>query len=87
MPTLFDLIGHPAGQSPYDHPDTNLSDAQQVLLHKARSVCQLLVELTDPVADVPVTWNVGHQSIQGVAWLLRDLIDEAAHCEPEGEMQ
>ena len=84
MATMFDLLNRPAGQSPLNTPVSNLSDDQQKLLHQARSLCALLMELTNPLADMPVAWEVSHDSLNGTAWLLRDLIDQAGRA-PEME--
>lgn len=75
MATMFDVLGFP-GKTPLDQ-DSNLSDHQKVLLHKARSLCQLLLELANPLADAPISHHISFDAIEGTAWLLRDLIDEA----------
>jgi hypothetical protein len=76
MTTMFDALGYP-GKSPYDHDQTNLTLSQQVALHKARSLCQLVIELSNPAADAPVSFEMTFDAFEGTAWLLRDLIDEA----------
>lgn len=75
MPTLFDLLGYP-GKSAYSHETTNLSNDQVVGLHKARSLCQLLMETTYPTSDILMSQNISFDALHGTLWLLRDLLDE-----------
>lgn len=83
MPTMFDLLGYP-GKSAYTHEETNLTTAQTVALHKARSLCQLLMVVANPLADVPISHSIGFEELEGTFWLLRDLLDEAGK-PPQGE--
>jgi len=76
MASLFDLLGFKPGKSPYHYETTNLTQDQQIKLHQARSLCGLLVYLSDPVSDVPMSFSVDLDNLGGVAWLLRDLLDE-----------
>lgn len=76
MPTMFDLLGYP-GKSAYAHQETNLTDSQAVALHKARSLCQLLMDTTYPVSDILISQNMSFDALNGTLWLLRDLLDEA----------
>lgn len=75
MPTMFDLLGF-SGQSAYSHEETNLTVHQVVTLHKARSLCQLLMETCNPIADVPMSHNISFDALEGTLWLMRDLLDE-----------
>lgn len=76
MPTLFDVLGYP-GKSAYSHDTTNLSNDQVVALHQARSLCQLLMETCNPIADVPMSHSISFDALEGALWLLRDLLDTA----------
>jgi len=76
MPTLFDALGF-SGKSAYHHEETNLNNDQVVALHKARSLCQLLMDTTYPVSDILMSQQISFDALNGTLWLLRDLLDEA----------